>query len=128
MTRKIKRTYRPLPPRNTVKHAPQLALILHPLPAHQRHAHGPQAPAEKRHPLQLFLRKPPAAAKHVGAQRQLLDHVEIRPLDVVAEHDGRLILREQVAGHADPGAVVAREEVLDVNPYRGGYAGAEVVY
>lgn len=120
-------TNRPLALRHAAKHLVQLLPVLHPLPAHKRHAHGPQSPAQKRHPFQLFFRKPATAAQHSRAQRQLLDQVEIRPVDMVADYDCGLAGWQRVAGYEDVGAVCAREEVLDVGPDCVGYEGGGVV-
>lgn len=120
-------THGPLLLNNPIKHPIHLILIPRPLPADQRHSHGPQPPAQKRHPLELFLRKPAAATQHAGAQGEGLDHVEIRPFDVVADDDGAFAGWERVACDADVGAVLGREDALDVRPDCAGYKGGEVV-
>jgi hypothetical protein len=118
--RRVEPTYRPLPLNHTLEHFIQLFAVFHPLPAHQRHTHSPQTPAQERHPLQLFLRKPATAPQHASTNRQLLNQVEIRPLDMVADHNSRLSGRERIASNDDVRFIGRSEYALDVLPYRSG--------
>ena len=109
-------TCRPFPYGDTCEHTVQLFLILRPLSTHHGHAHGPDAPAQQRHPSQLDLRKPAASAQHTSPNSQRLDHIKIRPANVVGNNDSRLSLWQHITRHGDLPTVENFEDALDPVP------------
>jgi len=120
-------TGRPLPHGDASKDTIQLFLILRPLSTDHGHAHGPDAPAQQRHPSKLDLRKPAAPAQHASPDSQRLDHIKVRPAHMVGNNDSRFPLWQYIARHGDYPAIEDFEDALDPVPIGEGDEGRRVV-
>ena len=99
------------------EYALQLGPVLGPVAADERHAHGPEAPAEKGDGPELPLGEPPASAQHAATKGKCLNHVKVSPADVVGHHNGALPPGQGVPRDGNVGAVAGLEGVLDPTPY-----------
>jgi len=88
----VQPTCRPSPLRDAAEDSIQFHLVLEPVPAHQRHPHGPETPAEERHHAKLDLGEPPTPVEHTGAEGERLYHVKVAPADVVGDYHSALAL------------------------------------
>lgn len=110
------RTHWPFALDDSVEHAFHLALVFCPPPTDKRHAHGPEAPAQERHPAQFSFRKPSASAEHAGFDGQMLYEIEVGPFHMVGNDNGAFTTWQFVSSGNDVGFVRILENALDSQP------------
>jgi hypothetical protein len=79
----------------------------------------PTVLTQERDPFEFFLRKPSTPSEHSGADSELLNQIEVGPLDVIGD-DNRGFLGGKLFNprYNNAGMIDACEYQLDAAPYR----------